>query len=88
MATKVLEVTIPSDIFISLNEPEPELLQEMKLFTAIKFYEMNKLSIGKAARLAGMSRFEFETLLAKQHIPISNLNIADVEKDIEELQKI
>ena len=88
MSTKVLEVVIPSDIFISLNEPEPELLQEIKLFTAVKFYEMKKLSIGKAARLAGISRFAFETWLAKQHIPISNLDIADVEKDIEELQKI
>jgi predicted HTH domain antitoxin len=88
MATKVLEVAIPSDIFLSLNEPEPELLREIKLFTAIKFYEMKKLSIGKAARLAGMSRFEFETALSKQQIPISNLDIPDVEKDIEELQKI
>jgi predicted HTH domain antitoxin len=88
MATKLLEVSIPSDIFISLNESEQQLLQEMKLFTAIMFYRMKKLTIGKAARFAGMTRFEFETWLSKHHIPISTLDLENIEQDIAELQKI
>ena len=88
MHTKLLELNIPSDIFLTLNEPEPQLLSEIKLFIAIQFFTMNKLTLGQAARLADMTRFEFETVLSKKQIPISNLTIVDIEHDIEKLQEI
>ena len=86
MHTKCLELTIPSDIFITLNEPESQLLSEIKLFIATQFFKMNKLTLGQAARLADMKRFEFETLLSKHQIPISNLTFEDIEQDIRKLQ--
>ncbi len=86
MHTKCLELTIPSDIFLTLNEPESQLLSEIKVFIATQFFTMNKLTIGQAARLAEMERFEFETFLSKQQIPISNLTFEDIEQDIRRLQ--
>lgn len=47
---------------------------------------MGKLTIGKAAGLAGVTRFEFETFLSTRRIPISNLTYEDIEQDIETLQ--
>ena len=52
----------------------------MKLFTAIRFYQMKKLTLGKAAKLAEMTRFEFETMLSEFHIPISTLDFEDIFK--------
>ena len=82
MHAKTLELNIPSDIFITLNEPESQLLSEIKFFIALRFFTMNKLTLGQAARLTGMTRFEFETALSRQQIPISNLTIDDIEHDI------
>lgn len=86
MSVKMLELPIPSDVFLALNEPEQQLLDEIRLFTAITFYQTGKLTIGKAARFAGMARFEFETALSKRRIPISNLTYQDIEQDIEILR--
>ncbi len=60
----------------------------MKLFAAVRFYQMKKLTLGKAAKLAGMTRFEFETMLSEIHIPISTLEVEDIEKDICKLELI
>lgn len=88
MNTKILSLSIPADILIALNESEQKFLSDMKLFTAIKLYQMKKLTIGKAAGLAEMTRFEFETVLSENHIPISTLEFKDIEKDIRELENI
>lgn len=88
MLNKILKLNIPSDVFITLNESENELANNIKLFIAIKFYQLAKLTIGQAARLSGLTRYEFEKILAKNKIPISNLTIEDVEKDIKTLEKI
>jgi len=88
MTAKRVEFDIPADIFIALNEPEQQVVSDMRLFAAIRFYETNKLTLGKAARLAGLTRFEFENCLAQWHIPISNLTFDDIERDIRTLQKV
>jgi predicted HTH domain antitoxin len=44
------------------------------------------LTIGKSAQLCGLSRFDFETILSENEIPISTLTLEDVMKDIEKLK--
>ncbi|NCU36035.1 hypothetical protein EOM75_08485 [Candidatus Falkowbacteria bacterium] len=39
-----------------------------------------------AAQLAGLSRFQFETLLSEHEIPISTLTIEDIREDIKKLR--
>lgn len=55
MNTKTLQLEIPADIFLSLNENEQEFLKLMKLYTALFLFKEQKLSIGKAAQLSGLS---------------------------------
>lgn len=87
MSVKVMELPIPFDVFLALDEPEQQVKDEIRTFAAVKFYELGKLTIGKAAKFAGMSRFDFETFLSKHRIPISNLTIEDVEHDLKVLQQ-
>ena len=61
--------------------------RNLKLSFAIRLYRMQKLTIGKAAQIAGMSRYDFETVLSDNEISISNLNFTDVMKDVEKLKK-
>jgi len=86
MNTQSITIEFPSDILLALNETEAELKQRIKTSLAMRLYRLQKLTIGKAAQLSGLSRFEFETLLSENEIPISNLTINDVMDDINKLK--
>lgn len=81
-----ITIDFPADIFLALNTDETELKQNIKTSLAVQLYQSQKLTIGKAAQLAGLSRLEFENLLSSNKIPISNLTINDVEKDMNKLK--
>jgi len=81
MNTQTITIDFPSDILLALNETEGELKQNIRTSLAMRFYRLQKLTIGKAAQLSGLTRFEFETLLSENEIPISNLTIDDVIND-------
>lgn len=86
MNTQAITIDFPSDILLTLNENENELKRNIKISLAIRLYGMQKLTIGKAAQIAELSRFEFETLLSENGIPISNLTIDDVINDSRKLK--
>jgi predicted HTH domain antitoxin len=86
MNTQTITVDFPSDILLTLNKNENELKQDIKLSLAIRLYRLQKLTIGKAAQIAGLSRFDFETVLSDNEISISNLTINDVINDIQKLR--
>lgn len=78
MNTHTISIDFPSDIFLALNENEAELKRDIKISLAIRLYRLEKLTIGKAAQLSGLSRYDFETLLSENEISISNLSLDDV----------
>ena len=86
MNTQTISIEFPSDIFLALNETESEIKQRIKISLAIRLYKLEKLTIGKAAQISGLSRLQFETLLSEYEVPISNLTIDDVISDIEKLK--
>lgn len=81
-------IEVKPDILVSLNKSEKEFSKEIKLWAAISLYQFNKLSLAKAANFAGYHRYDFENLLANLNIPISNLEIDDITKDIEFLDSL
>jgi len=85
MNTQTISIDIPSDILLALNESESKLKNEIKILLAIRFYQQEKLTIGKAAQLCGLSRFEFESLLSDNQISISSLTLDDVIEDSKKL---
>lgn len=78
MNTQTISIEFPTDILLALNENETELKKDIKISLAIRLYRLEKLTIGKAAQLSGLSRYDFETLLSEHEIPISNLSLDDV----------
>ncbi len=86
MLAKEITIPIPQDIFITLNESEGQLQHELQLLLAVQAYRQGKLTLGKSAQLAGMSRFEFETCLANHQIPISLLTFEDVYADLQKIE--
>ncbi|MGK7918607.1 MAG: UPF0175 family protein [Trichodesmium sp.] len=55
---------------------------EAKLFLAIKLYEVNKISLGKAAKLAGYSKLAFLEVLGQYKVPIFNYSPEELQEEI------
>lgn len=81
MTTQSFSIDLPSDILLTLNEDINELKRDIKLSLAIRLYTMQKITIGKAAQIAELSRLDFETVLSNNHISISNISHNDVLED-------
>jgi len=86
MNSHIISIDFPNDILLALNESENDLKQRIKLTLAIQLYKVQKLTIGKAAQLSGMSRLEFEKALSKNGISISSLTEEDVFNDMDKLK--
>ncbi|WP_436415188.1 UPF0175 family protein [Petrimonas sp.] len=86
MNTQEITIELPSDIYLTLNESENELKKNIKISLAIRLYRLRKVTLGKAAQIAELSRYEFENVLADNNVPISNLTFDDVMKDTEKLR--
>lgn len=46
-------------------------------------FQESKLTFGKEIQLSGLTRFEFEKSLAKNKIPVSDLNIEQIMSDVD-----
>jgi predicted HTH domain antitoxin len=86
MALNQITINIPQDLVKLLSGNEVE--QEMKRYLAVKFYQKEVLTIGKAAELAGVDRMEFEYFLAHNQIPVSLLDYDDIRADLGRMKNI
>ncbi|MBI3015891.1 MAG: UPF0175 family protein [Candidatus Tectomicrobia bacterium] len=55
----IVHIEIPEETLISLKQDPESFSQDLRLLAAVKLFELGKLSSGRAAQLAGMSRVEF-----------------------------
>ena len=85
METVCIKIDIPTDIFKALQETEDEFKKELTLSAAIRLYQQNKLSLSKAAILAGYNRYDFEKILSSDNISISNLTVSDILGDLKKM---
>ena len=88
MRNITIPVDIPSDLLVALNESEQELKSHFQKATAIMLYQEGKLTFGKAIQLSGLTRFEFEVALAKNKIPVSQLDTDQILSDVEKLKDL
>jgi len=88
MKNITIPIEIPSDLLIVLNESEQEIKSHFQATIAMILFKDGKLTIGKATQLSGLSRFEFEKLLTKNNIPLSETTLKQIFDDAEKLQKL
>ncbi|OIP66151.1 MAG: hypothetical protein COT35_06660 [Nitrospirae bacterium CG08_land_8_20_14_0_20_52_24] len=74
---------IPEEILISLKETPSELSRDIRMLAAAKLYELGKLSSGRAAQLAGMSRVSFLRALSQYGVSILALTPDELRQDYE-----
>ena len=56
---KEIKIALPLDVLLSANIDQEQIVKEMREALAYKYFSKGRLSSGKAAKLAGMSRVTF-----------------------------
>jgi len=92
MKTEELKIKYPSGFEHAVHMTKEEMELHIRLMAALKMFELGKISSGKAAELAGMSRVEFLEVCGRYHVSIFNYPPEEAEKeirkDLETLRKI
>ncbi len=77
-----MSITISDDILQSARLTEEEFKQEI----AILLFQKEKLTLAQASRFAGMTRLQFQHLIASREIPV-HYDVAEFEEDLKTLKK-
>lgn len=78
------EVTIPYPVGLeeSVQTTPGEVQQQIRLMAALKMFELGKLSSGRAAELAGLSRAGFFDACARYKVSVFNYSADEVEAEV------
>ena len=75
-------IDVPEEVPISLKTSREAFSRELPLLAAVKLFELERLSSGRAARLAGVSRIEFLDCLGRYGVSPLDLSEEDLRRDL------
>lgn len=78
----LITLDFPASIFSALRKAPEEFAQEMRLAAAVKWYEIEMLSQGKAAEVAGLTRAEFIAALHRYQVSPFQTSFATLLEDL------
>ena len=77
-----INIEIPEEVLISLKETPETISREIRVLAAVKLFELGRLSSGRSAQLAGMSRVEFLSALGQYQVSPFSLTAEELEHDL------
>jgi predicted HTH domain antitoxin len=80
---KQLTVEYPDDLEFAVSTTQEELHAQILLMAALKMFELGKLSSGKAAALAGMSRVAFLEQCGLYGVSVFNYSPEELEAELQ-----
>ncbi|WP_256957758.1 UPF0175 family protein [Thermococcus litoralis] len=78
-------VPVPQDLARILRISEKELPKTVRIYLAIELYREGVISLGKAAEIAGVSKWEMMEILASKGVSIQ-YDEEDLREDVETLE--
>ncbi len=88
--SRLVNITFPvkEDILLSIRETKNEFIKEILFLSALSLYKKRRLSLGKAAELAGYSRIGFIEKLQREDEDIFDYNEEELDEIFEDRKKI
>lgn len=83
MATEELKIKYPAGLERAVHLTKDELEQHLRLMAALKMFELGKVSSGKAAELAGMSKAEFLETCGRYRVSVFNYPDEEIASELE-----
>jgi predicted HTH domain antitoxin len=69
---QTLSIPYNEDILIATGSTPEQLEQELRLLLGVKLFEIGRLSLGKAAEIAGLTKLRFMDDLGRLGVPVIN----------------
>lgn len=90
MQEQIINISFPvkEGILTSLKETKDEFTKEVLFLSALLFYRKRKLSLGKAADLAGYSKAEFIIKLQEEKEYIFDYSEEEIDEIFDDVVKI
>ena len=79
MSTRQLVIDVPETVLLAEKMDETSFAREIRELAAVKLYELGRLSSGRAAELADMSRVEFLLNLGRYKVFPFESELRDLE---------
>jgi predicted HTH domain antitoxin len=79
MTTVTIE--LPDETFATLKRSPEEVGREIRLASAIDWYQRGVVSQGRAAEIAGVPRGEFVDALAARRIDVFQVDLAELRRE-------
>ena len=68
MAVQQVTIDVPEKVLLAEKMDATAFGRELRVLAAVKMYELGRLTSGRAAELAGMSRVEFLLALQRYNV--------------------
>ncbi len=79
---QTVSLEIPATTFAALGESPDEFVSEMRIAAAVKWYELGRLSQGKAAEVAGLSRSAFIDALSRFKVSPIQISTEEMAREL------
>jgi len=86
--TETVTFEISQDVLASLKLGIRDLLRYMRLITAVTCFQEKKLSLGKAAELAGFNRLSFMDILAQKGIIVFDYDESAADTELQGIAQL
>ncbi len=67
---------------LTLELPSNMTKDEAQILLAVKLFEIERVSLGQAARIAGYSKRAFMEILGKHNVPVFNYSPDDLREEL------
>lgn len=75
----LVALSLPDDLSAALHVPVERLASEIAFAAAVRLYEEGRVSLAKAAEIAGLERFAFSDRLSASGIATASFDASDVD---------